>query len=359
MQGAAASKGGRMTRPNTTLRLAAAVALLSAGITVFLAAPVAAQSEPFFQGKSLRLVVGSAPGGGYDAYARLVARYLGEHLPGAPTLVVNNMPGASGIKATNYLYSIASQDGTVFGTFNSAMPFYQVLGQPGVQFKAEEFSWLGSLSQAANVIAVWHGAGVRTIEDAQRQEIIVGALTGGGSMGAYPRLLNQTLGTKFKVVTGYESGTQVTLAIERGEVQARGTTPWTTWRTTRPDWVREGKIVPIVQFGLKKDPDILHVPMLSELARNDEQRQIFDLISANVAIERPFAAPPNVPAGPLAILRKGFAEMAGAPAFLAEAERQSMDIDPLFGDDLQKAVAGIVATPSAIAKLVKAIIDVE
>jgi len=319
----------------------------------------AAQIDPFYQGKTLRLVVGSAPGGGYDAYARLVARHLSDHVPGAPTLVVNNMPGASGIKATNYLYSIAPKDGTVFGTFNSAMPFYQVLGQPGVQFKSEEFSWVGSLSQAANVIAVWHEAGVKTIEDAKRTEVILGALTGGGSMGAYPRLLNQILGTKFKIVTGYESGTQVTLAIERGEVQARGTTPWTTWRATRPDWVRERKIIAIVQFGLKKDPDLPDVPMLTEFAQTEEQRQIFDLISANIAIERPFAAPPDVPAGTLAVLRQGFAEMARAPDFLADAERQNMDIDPLFGEDLRKAVAGIVATPPAIAKKVKDIIDPE
>ena len=338
-----------------------AAMLLSAVVTVGVALPqtALAQAEPFYQGKTLRLVVGSAPGGGYDAYGRLVARHLGDHLPGAPTLVVNNMPGASGIKATNYLYSIAPKDGTVFGTFNSAMPFYQVLGQSGVQFKSEEFSWVGSLSQAANVIAVWHGAGVRTIEDAKRTEIILGALTGGGSMGAYPRLLNQVLGTKFKIVTGYESGTQVTLAIERGEVQARGTTPWTTWRATRPDWVREGKIVAIVQFGLKKDPDLPHVPMLTEFAQNEEQRQIFDLLSANIAIERPFAAPPEVPAAPLAVLRQGFAAMARAPAFLADAERQNMDIDPLFGEELHKAVIGIVATPPAIAKKVKDIIDPE
>jgi tripartite-type tricarboxylate transporter receptor subunit TctC len=335
----------------------AVTAMAVAALWPMLAQPAAAQTDRFFQGKTVRVIVGSAAGGGYDAYARLVVRHLGDHLPGRPALVVNNMPGASGVKATNYLYSIAPKDGTVFGTFNSAMPFYQVLGNPGVQFKAEELSWVGSLSQAANVIAVWHATGIKTLDDAKQTEIILGALTGGGTMGAYPRLLNQTLGTKFKVVTGYESGTQVTLAIERGEVQARGTTPWTTWRATRPDWVRDGKIVPIVQFGLKKDPDIPQVPLVSELAQNEEQRQIFNLISANVAIERPFAAPPDVPSTQLATLRKGFAEMAQAPAFLAEAERQSMDIDPLSGDDLAKAVAAIVATPPSVAEKVKQVID--
>jgi tripartite-type tricarboxylate transporter receptor subunit TctC len=335
-----------------------AVAIASCFGALVLQSTIAA-ADDFYKGKTVRLVVGSAAGGGYDAYARLVGRHLSEHLPGAPILVVQNMPGASGVKATNFLYSIAPKDGTVFGTFNSAMPFYQVLGNPGVTFKAEELSWVGSLSQAANVIAVWYGAGITTIEDAKKQEIVLGALTGGGTMGAYPRLLNQTLGTKFKIVTGYESGTEVNLAIERGEVQARGTTPWTTWRATRPDWVREGKIVPIVQFGLKKDPTIPQVPMLSELAQTEEQRQIFDLISANVAIERPFAAPPDVPPAILAVLRQGFAEMARSPALLADAERQSMDIDPLFGDDLAKAVKGIVSTPPAIAKKVNEIIGAE
>jgi tripartite-type tricarboxylate transporter receptor subunit TctC len=308
-----------------------------------------ASADDFYSKESImQVVVGSAPGGGYDGAARLVARHLGTYIPGNPKLVVNNMPGASGIKAVNYLYTIAPRDGSVISIFNSAMPYYQALGQSGIQFKTEEFSWIGSLSQAVIVVAVWHTSKVRTLEEAKHTEVLMGALTKGGTMGGYPLLLNATLGTKFKLITGYKGGAEVNLAMQRGEVDGRGGFTWTSLKTTNPDWVNKGQIVPILQVGLKKDADLPNVPLLLDLAQNGEQRQMFNFAGGGVAIDRPFSAPPNIPKERLEVLRHAFDQMVKDTGFLADAAKIQMDIDPLNGDQVAKIVSSIVHTPPDI-----------
>ena len=227
----------------------------------------------YFAGKTIRIIVGTGSGGGYDGAARLTARYLGKYIPGNPAFVVENMPGASGIKATNYLYAAAPKDGTVIATVNNSMPVYQAIGQEGVRFQAEDLNWIGSLLQTATTVSIWHTAGVKTIEDAKHKEIIIGATGAAGTKAAYPQLLNNTVGTKFKIVTGYEGGNTLRLAMERGEVQGDGSARWSSWKSTKPDWVRDNKIAAIVQIGLKKDEDLPNVPLLTELAQNDEQRE--------------------------------------------------------------------------------------
>ena len=331
--------------------LASACAL--AGVAV----PLAAAADGFYKGKTLTLIVGTIAGGGYDANGRLVARHIGRFIPGAPNVVVQNMPGASGIKAVNFLYAIAPKDGTTIATFNSAMPFYETVGASGVQFKSTELSWIGSLSQNVNVIVVMRDTGVRTLEDAKKKEVIMGALTGGGTMSAYPILLNNLFGTKFKVVAGYSGGNEVNLAIERGEVQGRGTTPWSTWKTTRPEWVKDGRVVPLVQIGPKKDPELaaMGVPLLDDLAENEEQRQIFRLLGGNTYIERPFAGPPRIPADRLEILRRAFDAVAKDPQFLADAEREQAEVDPQTGENVALLVKQIVGSPAAVIERVKAV----
>lgn len=306
--------------------------------------------------KRINLVVGTGPGGGFDQYGRMLAKHMERHFPGNPSVVVQNMPGAGGIRAMSWL-GVAPADGSSLATMGSGAVFAPLIATPGATYDATKYKYLISLDRLANFLLVWHTTPFTSARDAFEKQIIIANAPGPSAI--MPAMYNRLLGTKFKIVTGYESGTAVTLAIERGEVEARGTTPWTTWRATRPDWVRDGKIVPIVQMGLKKDPDIPQVPMISELAQNEEQRQIFDLISANVAIERPFAAPPEVPADRLALLRNSFAQMAQSPALLKEAERQSMDIDPMFGEELHRAVQKIVSTPASVAKIVKDILDAE
>ena len=321
---------------------------------LLLAAPASAQDQ--LKGKTVRLVVGTPAGGGYDTYGRLVARHLGAHLPGRPTVIVVNMPGASGMNAVSWLYSQAPKDGTVIATFNKSQPFYQAIGQQGVHFKTEELSWIASLSQAPDLISVWHTAEARTIEDAQQKQIVMGA-DAGGTMTLYPALLNATLGTKFKIVTGYGGSAAVYHAIEIGEVQGVGSTPWTSWKATRPHWVRDKQIVPLVQIGLKKEPDLPDVPRLVDLARNDEQKMLFSFVSAPAAIERPFAAPPGLPAELLNTYRRAFTDMVKDARFQEELARLNLDLDLQPGEDVAKIVSGIVGTPSAIVAKVKTITD--
>jgi tripartite-type tricarboxylate transporter receptor subunit TctC len=331
--------------------------LCATALGLLLTGSLASAQEPVsFKGKTIRLVVGTPPGGGYDTYGRLVAHYLPDFLPGHPTVIVVNMPGASGMNAVSWLYSQAPRDGSVIATFNKSQPFYQALGEAGVRFKTQELSWIGSLSQAPDLVSVWHTAGVRTIEDAKRKPIIMGA-DAGGTMTLFPALLNATLGTRFKVVTGYAGSAAVFHAMEIGEVEGVGSTPWTSWKATRPSWVENHEIIPLVQVGLKKDTDLPDVPRLVDLAQSDEQRALFTFVSAPAAIERPYAAPPGLAPELVGIYRTAFADMTKAAAFGAEARRLNLDFDPQPGEEVSKIVSEIVAAPLAAVARVKAITD--
>jgi tripartite-type tricarboxylate transporter receptor subunit TctC len=326
-------------------------ALCAAAAAGFLAG--VAQASDFYAGKTITLVVGFAPGGGYDLTARLLARHLPRFIPGRPKIVVTNMPGASGIKSLNYLYSVAPKDGTTLATFHSASPFYEAIGTAGVQYKAAELTWIGNLSRSVNVVAVWHDAGVRSVDDAKKVPVIMAALAGAGIMDAYPRLLNRLFGTMFNIVAGYDGTNNVNIALERGEVQG-ATTAWNTWKITRPEWVREGKIVPLVQIGPEPDPDLSDVPMLTSLAESEEQLQMLQLLSANVAIERPFAGPPGIPPDRLAILRRAFDRVTADREFLAEAERLRVDVAPQSGETVEQIVKAVTAAPPETIRKLKA-----
>lgn len=342
----------------TPCTIAVAISLiLCAAISVTLTG--AARADDYFQGKLIRIVVGTPPGGGYDAYGRLVGRHLNNFIPGKPTVIVSNMPGASGTKAASYLYSIAPKDGTVIATFNKSMPLYQALGQLDIGFKTEEMSWIGSISQSADVVTVWHASGIKSIADAKRREVIMGADSISGTMTAYPALLNAMLGTKFKIVTGYAGSNAVNFAMEQGEVEGRGSNPWSSWKATRPHWVRDKLITPLVQVGFKKEADLPNVPTLVDLAENEEQKVMFRFVSASVAIERPFAGPPGMAREALDILRSAFDRMVKDPAFLADAAQQQMDVDPRTGDEVAKIVAEIVSAPPAMVQKVKEITAVK
>jgi tripartite-type tricarboxylate transporter receptor subunit TctC len=326
------------------------------GMALAVPLPLPASAQDQFKGKTIRLVVATPPGGGYDTYGRLVARHLAEHLPGRPGIVVTNMPGASGMNATAWLYGQAPRDGSVIATFNKSQPFYQAIGQTGVRFKTEEFSWIGSLSQAADHVSVWHTAGVKTIADAKSKEVVMGA-DSGGTMTLYPALLNVTLGTRFKIVTGYPGSAAVAHAMEQREVDGIGSTPWSSWKATRPGWIEHRQIIALVQVGLKKDSDLPDVPRLIDLAETDEHRALFGFVSKTAAIERPFAGPPGLAPEVIASYRKAFAEMVSSARFRDEVKRLNLDLDPLPGEDVARTVAEIVGTPPAIVAKVKAITD--
>jgi tripartite-type tricarboxylate transporter receptor subunit TctC len=328
---------------------------------VLLAAMLADAERPtaaddYFKGKTIRIIAGSEAGGMYDTFGRLVSRHLADHLPGKPTIVVADMPGASGVRATNYLYEVAPKDGTVLATFNKSMPFYQATGEGGIRFKAQEFSWIGALSQTNDTIAVWHTTGVKTIDDAKRREIIMGALSYIGTNWTYPVLLNALIGTKFKIVTGYPSGVAVNHAMEKGEVEGRGSNQWSAWKSIHPDWVKEKKILPLVQVGLRKEADLPDVPLLSELAQDEEQRRMLQFVSEAAAMDGPLAGPPGIPPAALAALRTAFNGMTKDASFRAETEKLRIDLGPLTGEEVEKIVASIVATPRTTVEKVKSII---
>jgi tripartite-type tricarboxylate transporter receptor subunit TctC len=334
-------------------------AIAAASFIICAALAGTAWADDYYKGKTIRIVVGSPSGGGYDAYARLVGRHLPNFIPGKPTVIVSNMQGASGTKAASYLYSIAPKDGTVIATFNKSMPLYQALGQTEIAFKTEQMSWIASISQTADIVTVWHKSGVKSIADAKRREVVMGSDSASGTMTAYPALLNATLGTKFKIVQGYAGSTAVNFAMEQGEVEGRGSNPWSSWKATKPDWVKDGLITPLVQVGFKKEPDLPHVPTLIDLAENDEQKVMFTFVSASVAIERPFAGPPGMAPEALGILRSAFNRMVKDSAFLAEAARSQMDVDPHTGEEVAKIVADMIATSPAIVQKVKEITATE
>jgi len=266
------------------------------------------------------------------------------------------MAGASGMNAVTWLYTQAPRDGSTIATFNKSMPFYQALGQQGANFKTEELSWIGSLSQDPDVVSVWHKAGVKTIDDAKTRQVVMGA-NSGGTMTLYPALLNATLGTRFKIVTGYPGSAAVYLAVEKGEVDGVGSSPWSSWKVSRPHWVRDKQIIPLVQVGLKEDKDLADVPRLIDLAQNDEQQQMFTFVSAPAAIERPYAGPPGMPAEALDLYRRGFAEMVKDTKFRDEVFRLNLDLDPQSGSEVAKIVTAIVTARAAIVAKVKAIAD--
>ena len=242
----------------------------------------------------------------------------------------------------------------MIATVNNSMPVYQAIGQDGVRFKAEELTWIGSLLQTATTVSIWHTAGVKTVEDAKRKEVIMGATGAAGTKAAYPALLNNTVGTKFKIVTGYEGGNTLRLAMERGEVQGDGSARWSSWKSTKPDWIRDNKIFAVVQIGLKKDNDLPNVPLLTELAQNDEQRKMFEFISQPIAMQQPFVGPPGIPADRLILLRRGFDAMTKDPEFRTEVEKLDLDLDPVSGEEIQKIVRAIVETPADIVQKVQA-----
>jgi tripartite-type tricarboxylate transporter receptor subunit TctC len=327
-----------------------------AGMALAATALPSAHAQDFLGGKQLRMMVATPPGGGYDAYGRLVARHMRNHLPGRPNIIVNNMAGASGMIGTNWLYEIAPRDGATFGTFNKSEPFYQAIGQKGVRFKSEEFGWIGAMSQAPDTVNVSDRAGVKTIEEVKTKEVIIGA-DAGGTMTLFPALLNAMVGTKFKIVTGYAGSAAVYHAIELNEVQGVGSTPWTTWKATRPDWVRDKRILALVQVGMKRDPDLADVPRLIDLAQNEEQRKLFTFVSEVAAIERPYALPPGVAAETLTAYRKAFDEMVKDPAMVADAAKLNLDLDPQDGATVAQIVRDIVSTPPDIVAKVRAFVD--
>jgi tripartite-type tricarboxylate transporter receptor subunit TctC len=270
--------------------------------------------------------------------------------------VVQNMPGAGSRKAANWLYNVAPKDGSVLATLGQNTPTDQALGQPGIQFDANKFNWVGNMVVVNNSLAVWHTTGVKTLEDATKKELAIGASGASSPSVLYPQVANNLLGTQFKIISGYPGGGDINLAMERGEVDGRGSNSWASWKSTKADWLKDKKVNILFQVGLKRESDLPDVPLLSELGRTPEERQVLEVISADVAVGRPILTTPDVPKDRVAALRKAFDDTIKDKAFIAEAEKQKMDINPLSGEELQQVVAKVLShSPDVIAKVKQAI----
>jgi tripartite-type tricarboxylate transporter receptor subunit TctC len=322
------------------------------------ASPAAADPvADFYRGKTLSMIVATSPGGDYDARGRLLARHMGRHLPGQPSIIVRNMPGAVGLQAANWLATQAPRDGTVLHMIMQNMSAHQALGGQGVEFDTRRFFWIGNTTDSPNVVNSWHTTGIRSIAEVKTRELIVGAPGTATASVYYPKVMNALLGTKFKIVSGYPGGNDVNLAMERGEVGGRGANSWASWKSTRPQWIAENKIHILVQIGLKRHPELSDVPLLTELAANEEDRQVLAFISADTGITRAVVTTPDVPPERVAALRRAFDATMQDPQLLAEAEKARMDISPSSGEEVQKVAEMIINTPAPVLARAKAILE--
>ena len=261
-----------------------------------LATPARAQSvEEFYRGRSITVLVGFTAGGGYDLYARLLGRHMGRHVPGNPTMVVQNMPGAGSMKATQYVYGIAPKDGLTLGTVSRGMVTEPLLNPASASFDPTRLTWLGTVTSETSVCATWKTSPVKTWPDMFVREFSLGGSAVGADPDTFALILRNVFGAKVKLVTGYPGGNDINLAMERGEVGGRGSNSWASWKSTRPQWLAEKKVFILAQVGVKRNPELADVPTMQELAKNDADRQVLEFISADTAISRPLVTNAGVP----------------------------------------------------------------
>jgi tripartite-type tricarboxylate transporter receptor subunit TctC len=338
--------------------LTSLVAILAAAAVAGLTAtPSVAQGDPvanFYKGKTVNVFIGVGVGGEYDLQARLVAKYIGRHIPGHPNVVPQNMTGASGLKMLNFLYNQAPRDGTSIGMVQNAFPAAQAIGRPGIQFDANRLNWLGTIAPVVETLVVWHSAGVHSIDDARKKEIVIGATARGGITYTFPALMNDLLGTKFKIVTGYTGGNEINIAMERGEVHGRNNS-WSSWKVTRRPWLNDKKIFVIAQGGPRAHD--LDAPSLEQLAKNDDERKLVDLILSGAQLGRPMTTNPDVPPERLQALRAAFLAVMKDPEFIAEGASLRIEVNPVSGEAMQNVVANVLTVPKAVAARAKPLLE--
>jgi tripartite-type tricarboxylate transporter receptor subunit TctC len=328
--------------------LAAMLPAMAAGLpgSVIAADPIA----DFYSGKTVAVLIGFSPGGGYDIYGRTLARYMGRHIPGNPRLVPQNMPGAGSLKAANYLYGIAPKDGTAIAHFAPGVMFEPLLGHPdGAQFEATKFNWLGSASREASVCAFMTGAGIKTWQDMRTKSTVIGASGGGAESDVFPTVLRNMFHLPLKIVTGYPGGTEITLAMERHEVDGRCGWSWTSLLSRSKALLDSRQLDIVLQIALQKTKDLPNVPLIVDVTDNAEQKAALKLIVARQSIARPFAAPPGIPPDRARALRAAFDATMKDPEFIAEAKGQNLDIDPVTGAEVETLIREVYASsPEAV-----------
>lgn len=319
-------------RMRTRFQLAALGVLLAQCIV----GPGRADDE-FFRGKTVAFIIPTAPGGGYDTYSRLIARNIGKFLPGQPTVVPQNMPGAAGIRAANYLYNVAPKDGTVVAMLDQAVHLDHILGTPGLNADPAKFNWIGRLLSNSAVLYAWHTARVKKIEDVFSHELIVS--TSGTASRLNWTVLNNVVGTKFKIITGYKGTTDSRLAMMRGEVEALSQ-PWSVLKLDGEQLLKDHQINLLLQSGAQRNSDLPNVPRMIDLAKNEDDRTLLALFSSPSTIGRSVVAPPGVPVERVALLRQAFMSAMNDPALLEEVHKLKLELEPLDGAALHTNIAG-------------------
>jgi tripartite-type tricarboxylate transporter receptor subunit TctC len=313
----------------------------------------------FYKGKTVTIVASSGAGGPIDLACRVVAKFITRHIPGNPTVVVRNMPGGGHVLMSNFMYTNAPKDGTYIGGVVNSIPTHQVVDGRGVRFDASKFLWLGSTGYSNLMTFAWHTAGFTTIKDVFERELVTGATGVGSGTYIYTNAMNVILGTKFKMVLGYKDSPAVNLAMERGEVQARGGMTLTGLKQERPDFIAEKKVIMLVQTGAQRETEYPDIPLMHELGRDDEERQILQLISSPAALGRPFFLPPEVPAERVEALRKAFAATMRDPDYIAEGNKVRLDMNPLSAERVTQLVNATVHAPPAIVTKARAALGTE
>jgi tripartite-type tricarboxylate transporter receptor subunit TctC len=313
----------------------------------------AAQADPiadFYKGKQINWILSAGAGGGYATYAHAFAPYLQRHIPGQPNIIIQNMPGAGGIRAMIYLSSVAPKDGTTMGLVHSSVPFAPLFGLEAAKFDPRKMNWIGSINKASAICIAWAKSPIKTWQDLFDKEYIVGGTGAGSQMETLPAMINKLFGTKIKIISGYKGGNDVYLAMERGEVTGRCGGLVSSINSTRPDWFPEHKITVPIQVALERDPLFPDVPSLAEFAKDEKTKQILQLVLAPQEMDRPILLPPGAPPDKVEALRRAFHETMTDPAFIAEAKKERIELDEVSGEKIQQIVEEAFKLPPDVVK---------
>lgn len=328
----------------------------------FCAVGTAAQAADFYKDKNIELVVGSSPGGGYDVYARLIARHIDRYIPGKPTIITQNMPGGGSGKAATYIYEVAPKDGTVIGgLFPGAIIGPLLDTRVKVHYDPTKLVYLGSADSGTRVCATMSTSPIKTFTDAQKTKTIVGASAAGGSTRDYAVLLNKLAGAKFEVVAGYKGSADILLAVERDEVNGLCGFDWTSFKTQKPDWIRDRKINVLVQVGPEPEPELtkMGVPEIWKFLKNEDDRKVVELIVAQQVFGRPYVVPPGTPKDRVEILRNAFTAVLKDKKLLAESDKSRLSITPASGRKVQDLVTKLYASPKSVVQRAKDVMSVD
>jgi tripartite-type tricarboxylate transporter receptor subunit TctC len=334
------------------------IARITVALSALLLAPASGRADDFYKGRTITFSTFATPGGSYDTYLRLLTQYIGKYIPGTPTMVVLNQPGAGGLVAANYAGKSAPQDGTFMTLMGVGLIIQGALGEPALRTPLQEFNWIGNFTKDNNIVVTSETSSAKTLDDAKARQVTLGSLGAGSIDAQLPSLYNQLLGTKFKLIYGYEGTPQVLTAMERGEVEGQSNI-WPTFKAVMPDG-GANRLHVLLQIGLAKDPELEHVPLVTDLVKGDPAKEaIARFMTLAATVSRPLAAPPNVPADRVDLLRRAFDATLKDPDFLAQAKRAGFNINPMTGAEVQKAIAEVMSSPKETIAAAKQMLALE